>query len=75
MFCQEPLHSIWKVNKCMYLHLYITKNNAYNNLLMWWRKQGDDDLNEVTMKQDSTLYNWVRVAFNHPLRGSGVGGN
>ena len=33
MFCQEPLHSIWKVNKCMYLHLYIMKNNAYNNVV------------------------------------------
>lgn len=44
-------------------------------ITMWWRKQGDDDLNEVTMKHDSTLYNWVRVAFNLPLRGSSVGGN
>lgn len=43
---------------------------------MWWRKQGDDDLNEVMMKQDSTLYiNWVRVAFNFPLQGRGVVGN
>ena len=32
MFCQESLHSIWRVNKCVYLHLYITKNNAYNNV-------------------------------------------
>ena len=41
---------------------------------MWRCKQGDDDLNEVTMKRDSTLYNWVRVAFNFPLWESGVGG-
>lgn len=54
MFCQEPLHSIWKLNKCMYLHLYITKIML---ITMWRRKQGDDDLNQVTMKQDSTLYN------------------
>lgn len=33
MFCLESLHSIWKLNKCMYLHLYIiTENNAYNNV-------------------------------------------
>ena len=44
-------------------------------ITMWQRKQGDDDLNKVMMKQDSTLYNWVRGAFNCPLRGSGVGGN
>ena len=44
-------------------------------ITMWRRKQGDDGLNEVMMKQDSTLYNWVRVAFNFPLGGRGVGGN
>ena len=43
-------------------------------ITMWRRKQGDDDLNKVTMKQDSTLYNWVRGAFNFPLRGRGVQG-
>ena len=72
MFSQESLHSIWRVNKYMYLHLYITKNIL---ITMWRHKQGDDDLNKVTMKQDSTLYNWVRGAFNFPLRGRGVGGN